>query len=61
MHNTVIRERESMHRVSLWFIAVKVIHETPIWNVEAEGCDHINEKCHEAPKPKPHVYTYMYY
>jgi len=44
-----------MYRVSLRFIAVKTIHETPIRNVESEGCDHINEKCHKTSKPKPHV------
>lgn len=45
-----------MYRVSLGFIAVKTIHETPIRNVEGEGCDHINEKCDKTSKPKPHVY-----
>lgn len=58
-NNLDIGERRWTYCVSLWFVTDNMIYETPIWNVECESCDHVNEKCYKASEPKSHIYKYI--
>lgn len=43
-----------MYRVSPWFVAISMMYETPIRNIESKSCYHVNEKCDESAKPMSH-------
>lgn len=49
-----IETQDVVYSVSLWFMFT-MIHETPIWNIEGEGCDHVDDECHKASNPRPRM------